>query len=84
MVAVRKVQASNVHAGVKHLDEHVNVPAGRAKSADDLGLTLVEVDLLKNVLEANVARVGAASVCCLYHLYSFWFFQSLCFVLGLV
>ena len=55
MVTVGEVQASNVHAGVKHLDEHVNVPAGGAKSADDLSLALVKVDLLEDVLEANVA-----------------------------
>ena len=55
VVAVREIEARDVHASVEHLDEHVGVPAGRAKRADNLGLAVVEVNLLENVLEANVA-----------------------------
>ena len=29
MVTVREVQSGNVHTSIKHLDEHVDIPAGR-------------------------------------------------------
>eukprot|EP00353_Schmidingerella_taraikaensis_P009232 CAMPEP_0185570060 /NCGR_PEP_ID=MMETSP0434-20130131/2503_1 /TAXON_ID=626734 ORGANISM="Favella taraikaensis, Strain Fe Narragansett Bay" /NCGR_SAMPLE_ID=MMETSP0434 /ASSEMBLY_ACC=CAM_ASM_000379 /LENGTH=108 /DNA_ID=CAMNT_0028185071 /DNA_START=13 /DNA_END=339 /DNA_ORIENTATION=- len=63
---MREVETGDVHAGVEHFDKHIGVPAGRAEGTDDLGLALTEIDLLEDVLEANAARVGAASVC-VYH-----------------
>ena len=55
MVTVREVQTSDVHASVEHLDEHVDVPAGRAQCANDLGFALAELDLLEDVLESDAA-----------------------------
>ena len=66
MISVREVETSDIHASVEHLDKHVSVPASRAEGADDLGLTLGELDLLKDVLEADAARVSAA-LSCFYH-----------------
>jgi hypothetical protein len=62
---MRKVETSDVHAGVEHLDEHVDVPAGGSERANNLGLTVLKLDLLENVLESDATRVGAAL--CLYH-----------------
>ena len=55
MVTVRKVETSDIHASVKHLDEHISVPAGWAQCADDFSLALVEIDLLKDVLESDAS-----------------------------
>ena len=55
VITVREVETGDVHASIKHLDEHVNVPAGWAQCADYLGFALVEIDLLKDVLESDVA-----------------------------
>ena len=59
MISVGEVKTGNVHTGVEHLDEHVNIPAGWSKGADDLGLTHGKVDLLENVRELDAARVRA-------------------------
>ena len=48
-----EVETSDVHASVKHLDEHVDVPAGGSEGADNLGLAEAEVNLLEDVLELN-------------------------------
>lgn len=53
MISVRKVETRYIHASVKHLDEHLGVPTGWAQGADDFGLALGELDLLKDVLEAD-------------------------------
>ena len=66
VIAVREVESGDVHASVEHLDEHVSVPTGGSKCADDLGLAHVEVDLLEDVLEANATGIAAAGVC-FYH-----------------
>ena len=55
VVAVREVEASNVHSCVEHLNKHVCVPAGGSQGADDLGLALVQIDLLEDVLESDAA-----------------------------
>ena len=55
---MREVKTGNVHASVEHLDEHLDVPTGGSESANDLGLALIEVNLLKNVLESNTTAVG--------------------------
>ena len=66
MVTMREVETGNVHASVEHLYEHVDVPASGSERADNLCLTLVEIDCLKDVLEADVAGVGTTCVS-LYH-----------------
>jgi len=53
MVSMREVETSDIHASIKHLDKHVYVPACGSQGADDFGLTLAELDLLKDVLEAD-------------------------------
>jgi len=53
VITVREVEAGNVHASVEHLHEHLGVPASGSQGADDFGLALVEIDRLKDVLEAN-------------------------------
>ena len=59
MVTVREVETRYIHASVEHLDEHLYVPASRSQSADDLGLAMLELNLLKDVLEADATGVGA-------------------------
>ena len=59
---MREVEAGDVHAGVKHFDEHVSVPAGGSQSADNLSLALVQVDLLKDVLESDTGGVSATLI----------------------
>ena len=66
VITVGEVETSDVHASVEHLHEHISVPAGRAERADDLGLAVLELDLLKDVLEADATGVGATGVC-FYH-----------------
>jgi hypothetical protein len=39
VVAVGEVQTADVHAGIEHFNEHVDIPAGRAKCADDFGFS---------------------------------------------
>ena len=63
VVSVREVETGNVHAGVEHLDEHVHVPTGGSEGADDLCLALSDIDLLKDVLETNVAGISATLGC---------------------
>ena len=53
MITVGEVKASDVHAGVEHLNEHFNIPAGWAEGAHDLGLAEAKVNLLENVLELD-------------------------------
>ena len=65
VVAVREVEPGHVHAGVKHLDEHIGLPAGWAEGANDFGLAKVEVDRLEDVVEPDAARVSATV--CFYH-----------------
>ena len=55
VIAVREVETRHIHASVEHLDEHVDVPAGRAQCANDLGFALAELDLLEDVLESDAA-----------------------------
>ena len=55
MIAVREVETRYIHASVEHLDEHVNVPAGGAQCANNLGFALAELDLLEDVLESDAA-----------------------------
>ena len=66
MVTMGEVETGNVHAGVEHLYEHVNVPACGSERADNLCLAPVEINSLKDVLEADVAGVGTTCVS-LYH-----------------
>ena len=66
VVSVGEVQTRHVHAGVQHLDEHLHVPAGRAKGADNFGLSGVGVDRFEDVVKFDSARVGA-SLSLFYH-----------------
>lgn len=49
MISVGEVQTSNVHTGIKHLDEHLGVPASGSESADNLGLTGFHVHGLEHL-----------------------------------
>ena len=51
---MRKVKAANVHSSVKHLDKHINVPAGGSKGANNLGLPQVGVDGFEDVLKFDL------------------------------
>jgi len=55
VVTVREVETRYIHASVEHFDEHLSVPASWSQSANDLGLALRELNLLKDVLEADAA-----------------------------
>ena len=59
MVSESKVKADDVRTSFNHLAHHVWLIGGGTKRCDDASLALVEVDLLKNVLESNPARVLA-------------------------
>lgn len=67
MVTVGKVETSNVHASVKHFDEHFDIPACWAKGANDFGLPCVGIDALEDVCEFHAAGVGASSMSLFYH-----------------
>ena len=66
VVSVGEVQTRYVHAGIEHLDEHFNIPAGWTEGADNFGLSGVGVDCFEDVLEFDSLRVGA-SLCLFYH-----------------
>ena len=53
MITKAEVQSDNVHAGVKHLTHLLLIVARGAQRADNRSLTLVQIDLLKDVLEAD-------------------------------
>lgn len=40
MSAMRKIEASNIHTSVNHLDKSIHVPASRAQSAYYLGISV--------------------------------------------
>ena len=67
MVSVGKVQSGNVHAGIEHFDEIFDIPAGRAKGADNFGLPGVGIDTLEDVLELDAAGVSAFVLGWFYH-----------------
>jgi len=50
---MREVETSDIHTSVKHLDEHVNIPASWSEGANDLSLACGKIDLLENVGELN-------------------------------
>ena len=66
MVSVREVEASYIHSCVQHPHEHLSLPAGGSKRADDLGLALTQLNLLEDVLETNATGVSSTGVC-FYH-----------------
>lgn len=59
MVTVGEVEAGNVHAGINHLDEHVDFPAGWAKSANDFGSALGNIDGFEDVGEFDSGGIGS-------------------------
>ena len=67
MVSVREIEASYIHSCVKHPHEHLGLPTGGSKGADDLGLALRQLDLLEDILESNATGVSCTGVCCVYH-----------------
>lgn len=58
VVAVGEVEAGDVHTGINHLHELLNLVAGWAEGTDDLGAAEVGVDGLEDVLELDVLGVG--------------------------
>jgi hypothetical protein len=58
VITVGEVEASDVHTGVDHLDELLNLVAGWAEGANNLGAAEVGVDGLEDVLELDVLGVG--------------------------
>jgi hypothetical protein len=48
VVSVGEVKSGDVHTGVEHLDEAVNIPAGRAEGADDFSLALLDISGIEN------------------------------------
>ena len=55
---MREVEASNVHAGVNHLDELLDLVAGGSESAVDLGAAELGVDGFEDVVELDVLGVS--------------------------
>ena len=53
VISVGEIETSDIHAGVEHLHEHLDIPAGGSEGANDLGLALVEINSLKDVLESD-------------------------------
>ena len=53
MITKGEVQSNDVHAGVEHLTHGLWVIAARSKRSDNTRLTLIQIDLLKDVLETN-------------------------------
>lgn len=63
MVSVREIEASYIHSCVQHPHEHLSLPTGGSKRADDLSLALRELDLLEDILETNATGVSRSGVC---------------------
>ncbi len=66
MITVREVKSGYIHATVKHLDKHVNIPARGSKNvskilkvkfiphgANDLSFSVLEVDSIENLVELH-------------------------------
>lgn len=49
VVTVREVEARDVHAGVNHFNEHIDIPAGWPEGANDFGSALGDVDGFEDV-----------------------------------
>jgi hypothetical protein len=58
VVAVGEVEARDVHTGVNHFGELLDLVAGWSKRADDLGAALLALDVLEDVVELDVVGVG--------------------------
>lgn len=58
VVAMGKVEAGDIHAGVNHLNEHLGGVAGWAECADYLCAAEAGVDRFKDVVELDVLGVG--------------------------
>ena len=69
VVSVREVETSDVHTSVKHLDEHLNIPASWSEGANDLSLACGKIDLLENVGELNAGGIGTNTLYCFNHFY---------------
>ena len=67
MVSVREIEAGYIHSCVQHLHEHLGLPTGGSKGADDLSLALRQLDLLEDILESDATGVSGTGVCCVYH-----------------
>ena len=69
VVAVREVEAGNVHAGINQLAEALLGPAGRPEGANDLGLADRVLLGAGDILEADVClgRARSAEKCCVTH-----------------
>ena len=59
VVAMRKVEPSDGHAGIDELFELGDVPTGRTHGADDFGLATCQIRLGQDVGKGNV---GAAKL----------------------
>jgi hypothetical protein len=57
VVVVLHVKSGNVHASVKHFDEHLNVPAGWSESTNDFGPSDAGVSGFENLGELNFGGV---------------------------
>jgi hypothetical protein len=57
VVSVGEVEAADVHAGIEHLNEHVDIPAGGTEGANNLDLAEVGVNGLEDVAELDSLRV---------------------------
>jgi hypothetical protein len=55
VIALGEVETSNVHAGINHLDDLVNIIAGLAEGADDLRATLGNVDSFEDASELDAS-----------------------------
>jgi len=64
---VREVETSDVHAGIEHFNEILDIPALWTKGANNFGLSRVGVDALEDVCKLNSARVCARGVAWFYH-----------------
>ncbi len=66
MVTVREVETRDVHASIDHVDELINLIAGRAEGADDFGFAKFCVDGFEDVGELDACRVSGWV---LFHMY---------------
>ena len=55
---MREVEASDVHAGVNHLDKLLDLVAGGYESAVDLGAAELGVDGFEDIVELDVLGVS--------------------------
>jgi hypothetical protein len=53
VISMREVESGDIHTGIKHFDETVDIPTGGSKGADDLGFALLNISGFEDAVKLN-------------------------------